>query len=72
MSTRPSLMRGRNQITFFQGMIRTPEGAAPDFKNKDFNLTVCACVCMCMCVCHFNHTQAHKHTQCAYVLTDPL
>lgn len=32
-------MRGRNQITFFQGMIRTPEGAAPDFKNKDFNLT---------------------------------
>jgi hypothetical protein len=40
VSNRPSLMGGRKEITFFPGMIRTPEGAAPDFKNKDFNLTV--------------------------------
>lgn len=46
VSTRPSLMRGRTNITFYQGMIRTPEGAAPDFKNKDFNLTVSARACV--------------------------
>ena len=85
VSTRPSLMRGRNEVTFYKGMIRyvlyvlfihspthlpinqsiipsaqciitlqsthppthpptlphhsTPEGAAPDTKNKDFNVT---------------------------------
>ena len=39
VSTRPSLMRGRNEVTFFKGMIRTPEGAAPTTKNKDFNVT---------------------------------
>ncbi len=40
VSNRPSLMGARRSVTFFQGMIRTPEGAAPDTKNKDFNLTV--------------------------------
>lgn len=39
-------MRGRTNITFFQGMIRTPEGAAPDFKNRDFNLTVSTRKCV--------------------------
>ncbi|GAB5032742.1 sulfatase [Nannochloropsis oceanica] len=37
-SNRPSLMYGRNEVTFFKGMIRTPEVAAPDTKNKDFSI----------------------------------
>src|SRR5262249_54699417 len=30
---RPSLTRGRNQFAYYPGMIRIPEGSAPDFKN---------------------------------------
>jgi arylsulfatase len=33
---RPSLTRGRNEFTYFPGMIRIPEGSAPDFKNKSW------------------------------------
>jgi arylsulfatase len=33
---RPSLTRGRDTFTFFEGMTRIPEGAAPDIKNKSF------------------------------------
>jgi arylsulfatase len=33
---RPSLTRGRNEFTYFSGMIRIPEGSSPDFKNKSW------------------------------------
>jgi arylsulfatase len=33
---RPSLTRGRTEFTYFPGMIRIPEGSAPNFKNKSF------------------------------------
>ena len=33
---RPSLTRGRNEFTYYPGMIRIPEGSAPDFKNKSW------------------------------------
>jgi len=33
---RPSLTRGRSEFTYFSGMIRIPEGSAPNFKNKSF------------------------------------
>jgi arylsulfatase len=33
---RPSLTRGRSEFTYFPGMIRIPEGSAPDFKNKSW------------------------------------
>ncbi|AGA27070.1 arylsulfatase [Singulisphaera acidiphila] len=33
---RPSLTRGRSSFTFYDGMSRIPEGAAPDIKNKSF------------------------------------
>ncbi|MBP8980248.1 MAG: arylsulfatase [Syntrophobacterales bacterium] len=36
---RPSLTAGRNSFTYYPGMIRLPEGAAPDFKNKSFRIT---------------------------------
>ena len=35
---RPSLTRGRTQFTYYPGMIRIPEGSAPDFKNKSFTI----------------------------------
>jgi arylsulfatase len=35
---RPSLTRGRNEFVYFPGMIRIPEGSAPDFKNKSWTL----------------------------------
>jgi len=35
---RPSLTRGRNVFTYFDGMIRIPEGTAPDLKNKSYKL----------------------------------
>jgi arylsulfatase len=35
---RPSLTRGRNEFTYFPGMIRIPEGSAPDFKNKSWTV----------------------------------
>jgi arylsulfatase A-like enzyme len=33
---RPSLTRGRTEFTYYAGMIRIPEGSAPDFKNKSW------------------------------------
>jgi arylsulfatase len=33
---RPSLTRGRSEFTYFPGMVRIPEGSAPDFKNKSW------------------------------------
>jgi arylsulfatase len=33
---RPSLTRGRNEFVYLPGMIRIPEGSAPDFKNKSW------------------------------------
>jgi arylsulfatase A-like enzyme len=33
---RPSLTRGRDEFTYFPGMVRIPEGSAPDFKNKSW------------------------------------
>ena len=38
-SNRPSLTRGRTDFTYYNGMVRIPEGTAPDFKNKSFTLT---------------------------------
>jgi arylsulfatase len=35
---RPSLTRGRNEFTYFDGMIRIPEGSAPNFKNKSWTI----------------------------------
>ncbi len=38
-SIRPSLTRGRNSFTYYEGMVRIPEGASPDVKNKSFRIT---------------------------------
>ena len=35
---RPSLTRGRSEFTYYPGMVRIPEGSAPDFKNKSWTL----------------------------------
>ena len=35
---RPSLTRGRNDFTYYPGMILIPEGSAPDFKNKSWTV----------------------------------
>jgi arylsulfatase len=35
---RPSLTRGRNEFTYYPGMIRIPEGSAPNFKNKSWTI----------------------------------
>lgn len=35
---RPSLTRGRSVFTYFDGMSRIPEGAAPDLKNKSWKM----------------------------------
>ena len=37
-SIRPSLTRGRQEFTYFPGMIRIPEGSAPNFTNKSFSV----------------------------------
>jgi arylsulfatase len=37
-SIRPSLTRGRSEFIYFPGMIRIPEGSAPDFKNKSWTI----------------------------------
>jgi hypothetical protein len=39
VSNRPSLTRGRDTFTYVPGMIRIPEGAAPDIKNKLFRIS---------------------------------
>jgi arylsulfatase len=36
---RPSLTRGRNDFSYFPGMIRIPEGSSPDIKNKSYTMT---------------------------------
>jgi arylsulfatase A-like enzyme len=36
---RPSLTRGRTAFTYFQGMKRIPEGAAPEIKNISWSMT---------------------------------
>jgi arylsulfatase A-like enzyme len=33
---RPSLTRGRQEFTYYPGMVRIPEGSAPDFKNRSW------------------------------------
>jgi hypothetical protein len=33
---RPSLTRGRTEFTYYPGMIRIPEGSAPNFKNRSW------------------------------------
>jgi arylsulfatase A-like enzyme len=33
---RPSLTRGRSEFTYYPGMVRVPEGSAPDFKNRSW------------------------------------
>jgi arylsulfatase len=39
VSLRPSLTRGRAEFTYYPGMVRIPEGSAPDFKNKSYRIT---------------------------------
>ncbi|OYW24138.1 MAG: arylsulfatase [Planctomycetales bacterium 12-60-4] len=36
---RPSLTRGRTVFTYYPGMVRIPEGSAPDVKNKAYTMT---------------------------------
>ena len=35
---RPSLTVGRNEFTYFPGLVRIPEGAVPDTKNKSYQI----------------------------------
>ena len=39
VSLRPSLTRGRDEFTYFPGLVRIPEGAAPDTKNRSWQIT---------------------------------
>ncbi len=39
VANRPSLTRGRNTFTYYDGMIRIPEGSAPDLKNRSWTIT---------------------------------
>ena len=36
---RPSLTRGRNEFTYYPGLTRIPEGAAPDLKNRSYGIS---------------------------------
>jgi len=38
VSNRPSLTLGRDQFTYYPGLVRIPEGAAPDLKNKSYQI----------------------------------
>jgi arylsulfatase A-like enzyme len=38
VSLRPSLTRGRDEFTYYPGMVRIPEGSAPDTKNKSWQI----------------------------------
>ncbi len=38
VSLRPSLTRGREEFTYYPGLVRIPEGAAPDTKNKSYQI----------------------------------
>jgi arylsulfatase A-like enzyme len=39
VSLRPSITTGRTEFTYYPGMVRIPEGSAPDMKNKSFSIT---------------------------------
>jgi arylsulfatase len=39
VNNRPSNIRGLKEFTYYDGMIRIPEGAAPDLKNKSFGIS---------------------------------
>ncbi len=39
VNNRPSLTLGRKEFTYYDGMIRIPEGSAPDIKNKSFGIS---------------------------------
>jgi arylsulfatase A-like enzyme len=39
VSLRPSLTKGRTVFTYYPGMVRIPEGSAPDFKNKSYRIS---------------------------------
>ncbi len=39
VSNRPSLTEGRDSFTYHEGMIRIPEGAAPNVKNRSWGVT---------------------------------
>lgn len=39
VSNRPSHSTGRTTFTYYPGMVRIPEGSAPDLKNKSFSIT---------------------------------
>jgi arylsulfatase len=38
VNNRPSLTTGREEFTYFPGLVRIPEGAAPDLKNKSYQI----------------------------------
>ncbi len=38
VSQRPSLTAGRNEFTYYPGLVRIPEGAAPDLKNRSYQI----------------------------------
>jgi arylsulfatase len=38
VNNRPSLTTGRDEFTYFPGLVRIPEGAAPDLKNKSYQI----------------------------------
>jgi hypothetical protein len=38
VDNRPSLTRGRAVFVYYPGMVRIPEGSAPDLKNKSFKI----------------------------------
>jgi arylsulfatase len=39
VNNRPSNIRGLTKFTYYDGMIRIPEGSAPDLKNKSFAIS---------------------------------
>jgi len=39
VSNRPSNIRGLTEFTYYDGMVRIPEGSAPDLKNKSFGIS---------------------------------
>ena len=39
VNLRPSLTRGRTEFSYYPGMVRIPEGTAPDFKNKSYRIS---------------------------------
>ena len=39
VNNRPSNIRGLKEFTYYDGMVRIPEGGAPDLKNKSFGIS---------------------------------